>query len=84
MICYCLVIFLAVVLRFYLQWVNAKRSEEEGFVGNAGAAGVVAAGKVSDIIDRKDVAETVTGIQLRPEDYEDVTDWKMVGFRYRL
>lgn len=84
MICYCLVIFLAVVLRIYLQWVNAKRSEEEGFVGNAGAAGVVAAGKVSDIVDGKDVAETVTGIQLRPEDYEDVTDWKTVGFRYRL
>lgn len=84
MICYCLVIFLAVVLRFYLQWMNAKRTKEEGFVGNAGAAGVVAAGKVSDVLDGKDVAETVTGIQLRPEDYEDVTDWKTVGFRYRL
>lgn len=84
MICYCLVIFLAVVLRFYLQWMNAKRTNEEGFVGNAGAAGVVAAGKVSDALGNKDVAETVTGIQLRPEDYEDVTDWKTVGFRYRL
>lgn len=84
MICYCLVIFLAIALRVYLQWMNAKRSKEEGFVGNAGAAGVVAAGKVSDTVDGKDVAETVTGIQLRPEDYEDVTDWKMVGFRYRL
>ncbi|KAL7942779.1 major facilitator superfamily domain-containing protein [Trichoderma barbatum] len=84
MICYCIVIVLAIVLRVYLQWVNAKRTREEGFVGSAGAAGAVADGKVSDVLDGKDVAEAVTDIQLRPEDYEDVTDWKTVGFRYRL
>ncbi|KAI0397912.1 MFS general substrate transporter [Xylariaceae sp. FL0594] len=37
--------------------------------GSAGASG---AGEV----DR--------AVQLRPEDYEDVTDWKTFGFRYRL
>ncbi|KAH6603177.1 major facilitator superfamily transporter [Trichoderma cornu-damae] len=84
MISYSIVIVLAVVLRFYLQWMNAKRTREEGFVGNAGSAGAVANGKVSDILDGKDVAEAVTEIHLRPEDYEDVTDWKTVGFRYRL
>ncbi|KAK5996161.1 putative transporter [Cladobotryum mycophilum] len=84
MICYALVIVLALVLRLYLQWLNAKRAREEGFEGNAGAAGAMGNGKVPDALDGKDVAEAVTAVQLRPEDYEDVTDWQTIGFRYRL
>lgn len=83
MICYALVIVLALALRFYLQWLNKKRAAEEGFVGSAGASGAVADGKVAGMEGRT-VQEAVAEVQLRPEDYEDVTDWKTVGFRYRL
>jgi hypothetical protein len=85
MICYALAIALALTLRFYLQWLNAKRTREEGFEGSAGAAGAaVADGKVPTQLTGREVAEAATEVQLRAEDYEDVTDWKVVGFRYRL
>ncbi|PNY26873.1 Uncharacterized protein TCAP_03200, partial [Tolypocladium capitatum] len=84
MICYALVILLVVVLRLYLQWTNARRTREEGFEGNAGAAGAMADGKVPSALDDRNVADALTEVQLRPEDYEDVTDWKTVGFRYPL
>lgn len=84
MICYALAMVLSLVLRFYLQWMNARRTKQEGFEGSAGAAGAVADGKMGAALTGKDVAEAAAEVQLRPEDYEDVTDWKMVGFRYRL
>ncbi|KAG5984062.1 hypothetical protein E4U55_006197 [Claviceps digitariae] len=84
MICYALVMVLAVVLRFYLQWVNDKRARREGFQGSAGAAGAVAEAKTTTRLTPREVAEAATEIQLRPVDYEDVTDWEMMGFRYRL
>ncbi|KHN97275.1 Major facilitator superfamily domain, general substrate transporter [Metarhizium album ARSEF 1941] len=78
-ICYALAIALAIALRFYLQWTNAKRSKLEGLDGSAGADG-----KMPTQHRWRDVGEGATEVQLRPEDYEDVTDWKMLGFRYRL
>lgn len=82
MICYALAIGLAVLLRVYLGWMNKKRSREEGFEGSAGAAGAVGGGKVVDVA--ADGREAVGDVDLRSEDYEDVTDWEMAGFRYRL
>ncbi|RSM20613.1 hypothetical protein CDV31_000591 [Fusarium ambrosium] len=84
MVCYALVVVVVLSLRFYLQWFNAKRSREEGFEGSARSAGAVANGKVPEALNGRNVAEAVTEVELRPEDYEDVTDWKTVGFRYRL
>jgi hypothetical protein len=84
MICYSLVVVLALTLRFYLRWLNLKRTREEGFVGSASSAGALAGGKVADVANGKDVAEVATEVQLRLEDYDDVTDWKTVGFRYRM
>ncbi|KAI0597096.1 major facilitator superfamily domain-containing protein [Biscogniauxia sp. FL1348] len=84
MVCYALVVALAAALRTYLQVTNARRRREEGVEGSAGAAGAVGGGKVSDMADGRRVAEAVGEVQLRPEDYEDVTDWKTFGFRYRL
>ncbi|ORY60977.1 major facilitator superfamily domain-containing protein [Pseudomassariella vexata] len=84
MICYALVICLALVLRFYLQFMNTRRVKEEGVDGSAGTSGAVGGGKVLDITDGRPVMEVVNEVQLRPEDYEDVTDWKTFGFRYRL
>lgn len=84
MICYSLVIVLALTLRFYLQWFNAKRARDEGFEGNAGVAGAIADGKVPDALEGRNVAEVVAAVEPRPEDYEDVTDWQTIGFRYRL
>ncbi|KAI0893131.1 putative allantoate permease [Annulohypoxylon nitens] len=84
MICYALVVCLAMTLRFYLQFVNTRRQREEGIEGSAGASGAVGGGKVVDVVDSRNVAEAVNEVQLRPEDYEDVTDWKTFGFRYRL
>ncbi|OAG07511.1 MFS general substrate transporter [Paraphaeosphaeria sporulosa] len=82
LVCYCLVVGLAIVLRCYLQWMNAKREREEGVKGSAGAGGVVAGGKMADEDDRG--AAAAAQIELRAEDYDDVTDWKTFGFRYRL
>lgn len=82
LVCYCLVVGLAVVLRCYLQWMNTKREREEGVKGSAGAGGVVGGGKMVDEDDRGGVA--AAQIELRAEDYDDVTDWKTFGFRYRL
>lgn len=84
MICYALVVCLATALRFYLQFVNTRRQREEGIEGSAGASGAVGGGKVVDVVDSRNVTEAVNEVQLRPEDYEDVTDWKTFGFRYRL
>ncbi|KAG6010376.1 hypothetical protein E4U21_006940 [Claviceps maximensis] len=84
MICYALVIVLAVVLRCYLQWVNARRARQEGFQGCAGTAGTVAEETTTARLTSGKVVEVAMAIQLRPADYEDVTDWEMMGFRYRL
>lgn len=84
MICYALAISLTVVHRCYLQWMNNKRIKEEGFEGSSGASGVVAGGKVGDTVDGRDVAQRVGEVNVTAEDYEDVTDWKTVGFRYRM
>ncbi|KAH7018062.1 allantoate permease [Microdochium trichocladiopsis] len=92
MVCYALVVLLAAVLRVYLQAVNKRRQREEGIEGSSGAAGAVGGGKV---VDDGNVVASVGGdvngqqqggreVQLRPEDYEDVTDWNTFGFRYRL
>ncbi|KAJ4988142.1 major facilitator superfamily transporter [Stagonosporopsis vannaccii] len=80
LVCYCLVIGLAVVLRCYLQWVNGKREREEGVKGDAGSAGVLA-GKMADERERSTV---VVEADLRAEGVDDVTDWETFGFRYRL
>ncbi|KZL77630.1 allantoate permease [Colletotrichum tofieldiae] len=85
MICYSLVVVLALGLRFYLQWKNVERTREEGYEGSAGGAGAVGGGKVMQADgNANDVADMVDRVELRPEDYEDVTDWKTAGFRYRL
>lgn len=84
MICYALVVGVVAILRVYLQLHNKKRQRDEGIEGSAGASGAVGGGKVVDVADGRHVAEATNEVQLRPEDYEDVTDWKTFGFRYRL
>jgi hypothetical protein len=84
MICYALVIVLALTLRFYLQWLNKRRAQEEGFEGDAGAAGAVVDEKLAAATGGQNMEESVMQTQLRSRDYEDVTDWETVGFRYRL
>lgn len=81
MICYALVVGLAMGLRGYLVWVNGRRAREEGFEGSSGVAGVVGVRKGDERAGGGDV--DVGRVELRSEDYEDVTDWKTVGFRYR-
>ncbi|KGO77856.1 Major facilitator superfamily domain, general substrate transporter [Penicillium italicum] len=83
MICYALSVVLALVLRFYLQWINARRTRLEGFEGSAGNAGAVGGKGLEDDPDSKNVADLVNRVQLVSDDYEDVTDWKTPGFRYR-
>ena len=82
MICYSLSVALAITLRCYLQWTNARRVRVEGFEGSAGNAGAVG-GKVSDPHESRDVSEMVNQVQPVSDDYEDITDWKTPGFRYR-
>ncbi|KAJ5793895.1 hypothetical protein N7457_000494 [Penicillium paradoxum] len=83
MVCYALAVLLALALRFYLQWINARRVHLEGFEGSAGNAGAVG-GKVLDgDRDSNDVGDMVDRVRLVSDDYEDITDWKTPGFRYR-
>lgn len=85
MICYALAIVLVLGLRLYLQMVNQRRQRDEGIVGSAGASGLVGDGEGVGALDTtRDVTKTVRHVHLRPEDYHDVTDWKTLGFRYRL
>lgn len=86
MICYALVVCLSLGLRFYLQWMNRHKVSEEGIEAGVGASGIVGHnGKTVDVTGgSEEVTEAVNQVHLRPEDYEDVTDWKTVGFRYRL
>lgn len=83
MICYSLVVGLCLALRIYLQWVNTRRQREEGIQGSAATSGVVAGGKMVDIDHTDNITGVVQGVALRVEDYDDVTDWKTIGFRYR-
>ena len=84
LVCYCLVVGLAVTLRFYLQFENRRREKTEGIKGSAGAGGVVAGGKLADVADERNLAEHAGEVELRAEDFDDVTDWNTYGFRYRL
>ncbi|OAA52936.1 Major facilitator superfamily domain, general substrate transporter [Cordyceps fumosorosea ARSEF 2679] len=77
MICYSLVIVLAIVLRMYLQWFNALRSKMEGVQGSLATAGALPDAKLGSDAG-------ATAVQLQPAAFEDITDWKTVGFRYRL
>ncbi|KAJ5661715.1 uncharacterized protein N7477_009331 [Penicillium maclennaniae] len=84
LICYALAILFALTLRIYLRWTNSRRVREEGFEGSAGNAGAVGNGKVMDVdSNSKNVVDMVNQVRLVPNDYEDVTDWKTPGFRYR-
>lgn len=82
MVCYALSVALAAGLRTYLGWENRRRAREEGFVGSAGASGAV--GESGKVVDGRADVLVVGEVELRSEDYEDVTDWQMRGFRYRL
>ncbi|KAH8808736.1 major facilitator superfamily domain-containing protein [Xylogone sp. PMI_703] len=83
MICYSLDVVFCVMLRFYLQWMNTKRQNIEGIDGSAGTSGAVAGGKIIELGNHSNLGGAVQEVALREEDYEDVTDWKTVGFRYR-
>ena len=84
LICYIFAAVLAITLRFYLQFMNHKRIREEGAQSNAGSTAVVAGSKVAGPDNKNAVVEAVSNVALQPADYEDVTDWKTVGFRYRV
>ncbi|ETN41456.1 uncharacterized protein HMPREF1541_03392 [Cyphellophora europaea CBS 101466] len=84
LVCYSLVVGLAVILRFYLQYMNHRREKLEGVKGSSGAGGIVAGGKLADVDDGRNLAEHAGEVELQAEDYDDVTDWKTFGFRYRL
>lgn len=69
-VCYSLATVCAVCLRTYLKGLNERRTREEGIVGSASSGGVVR----GDVQGHGDFSD--------PE--SDVTDWQVVGFRYRL
>lgn len=71
LICYGLVILISLGLRFYLIFVNKRRDRVEGDEA-------VRAREMEITAPEKALAE------LTAEDYEDTTDQKTVGFRYRL
>uniref|UniRef100_A0A8H7KBV0 Major facilitator superfamily (MFS) profile domain-containing protein n=1 Tax=Bionectria ochroleuca TaxID=29856 RepID=A0A8H7KBV0_BIOOC len=84
LICYVLVIGLAIGLRCYLQWINKRRTIEEGIEGNAGTAGVLKNGKLATTITESTLHNTANEPRPELEADDDVTDWETVGFRYRL
>ncbi|KAI1810640.1 MFS general substrate transporter [Poronia punctata] len=84
LVCYALAAGLSLVLRGYLQLTNERRRRREGIEGSAGASGAVGGGKVVEVNRGRQGVEAINEVRLRPEDYEDVTDWNTFGFRYRL
>ncbi|KAF5245836.1 hypothetical protein FAUST_1623 [Fusarium austroamericanum] len=70
-VCYSLAILCALGLRVYLKQLNASRTKEEGVVGSAGSGGFA----------RECAEEQSSDLAT---DSEDVTDWQVIGFRYRL
>ncbi|KAI1170044.1 MFS general substrate transporter [Nemania sp. FL0916] len=84
LICYTLVAGFSLLLRTYLQFINRRRQKREGVGGSAGSSGAVGGGKVVDIGPSQTANEALGELRLRPEDYDDVTDWNTFGFRYRL
>jgi hypothetical protein len=68
LICYGLVIIVALSLRLYLTQVNKRRDREEGAAAEIAAAGAI----------------PVEKRLLAAEEYEDITDLNTPGFRYRM
>ncbi|KZF22512.1 MFS general substrate transporter [Xylona heveae TC161] len=68
LICYGLVILIALAFRAYLTFVNLRRDKSEG-LSTAAAAPPDGSG---------------SGKHLGQDDYEDVTDFNTLGFRYRM
>ena len=63
---------------------NSRRAQEEGYQGSAGNSGAVGGGKrLDDDNSSKDVVNMINQAQLVSNDFEDTTDWKTPGFRYR-
>ncbi|KAK3328182.1 MFS general substrate transporter [Cercophora scortea] len=86
MVCYALVVVIAMGLRFYLRRLNARRAREEGFVGSAGDAGAVGRWKGTTIGAEQESTCSAAEIENRADlrlDDEDATDWQTAGFRYR-
>ncbi|KAJ6172468.1 hypothetical protein N7470_001535 [Penicillium chermesinum] len=83
MICYALAVLLALSLRVFLQYTNARRVREEGFEGSASNSGAINGKLADNEVDSRNIAEAANRAQLAPEDYADITDWKTQGFRYR-
>lgn len=84
LICYIIAAALAISLRLYLQLLNKTRDRDEGVQASAAVSGAVAGGKLANVQNKSDIVEAVRNVALQPEDYDDVSDWKTVGFRYRL
>ena len=70
LICYGLVVLISLGLRFYLMFVNKRRDAVEGE-------------QAREEVD-VGVAPEKAVQELTAEDYEDITDLKTVGFRYRM
>jgi MFS family permease len=85
LVCYSIVVALAMTLRVYLQYENRRREKAEGIKGSSGAGGAVGGGKLGDeVVEQRNLAERAGEVDLRAEDWDDVTDWNTFGFRYRL
>jgi hypothetical protein len=70
LICYGLVVLISLALRFYLMFVNKRRDLVEG--------------DEAARVREADAAPEKAVQKLTAEDYEDITDLKTVGFRYRM
>jgi len=83
LVCYGLVVGLALVLRCYLQWINAKREREEGVERSAGAGLGEGDGRGNGEAHggRGELREEE---EEEDDDDDDSTDCKTLGFRYRL
>ena len=79
-----LVIVLGLAMRFFLKWRNSQRDKAEGIVGSSGTSGAVAGGKIIEVGNKSSQLDSALQVvELRSEDYEDVSDFETLGFRYR-
>ncbi|KAI0206597.1 major facilitator superfamily domain-containing protein [Astrocystis sublimbata] len=76
-ICYSLVVGLSLLLRVYLMSVNRHRALEDDGDRVSGLIHAVSGGNLTRSEEAREVESQVNSD-------EDITDWKTVGFRYRL
>ncbi|KAL4922665.1 major facilitator superfamily domain-containing protein [Aspergillus aurantiobrunneus] len=84
LICYATAAALSLSLYVYLRRLNARRDREEGTLGATRLPGAVLNQQPGSQTGSTEVSPLIRSALPRRDDSDDATDWKTLGFRYRL